>query len=406
MRLRECWRALPARPGARELSRHEFERCLATWVAANSDGLDDAEQVLAHLAAGSALVVLDGVDEVPLAHDEGRAQWFPRAMLLSGLSNAMGAWTAAGNRVLVTSRPYGLSGGRCRRPRRAGGAAARPRRASAAVARGPLVPAVASRSAKGRSTRTISVAHLEEHDWLQPLAVNPLLLTGMCIVFDEGGRLPQDKHELYTRIVNTVLNSRYRDDVEGRERARYRLQAIAYGMHTGQGLGEARLTPEAEVSHQDLDRILREYLDKSASKEEGNATTVAVREELLSQSGLFLGRGDNTAGFYHLSFQEFLAGQRLADVENDLLPVFLERAEVPEWHNTLSLLFAGLTREKAARLVTGLVQAFGGQRTARAGGRGRLPERAARPRRATRRGHRAVVSGGVPGDDGVRGTGQ
>ena len=183
--------------------------------------------------------------------------------------------------------------------------------------------------------------------------MNPLLLTGMCIVFDEGGRLPQDKHELYTRIVNTVLNSRYRDDVEGRERARYRLQAIAYGMHTGHGLGEARLTPEAEVSHQDLDRILREYLDKSASKEEGNASTVAAREELLSQSGLFLGRGDNTAGFYHFSFQEFLAGQRLADVENDLLPVFLERAEVPEWHNTLSLLFAGLTREKAARLVTG-----------------------------------------------------
>src|SRR5678816_2706899 len=96
---------------------------------------------------------------------------------------------------------------------------------------------------------------------------SPLLLTGMCIVFDEGGRLPQDKHELYTRIVNTVLNSRYRDDVEGRERARYRLQAIAYGMHTGHGLGEARLTPEAEVSYQDLDRILRDYLDKSASKE-------------------------------------------------------------------------------------------------------------------------------------------
>ena len=88
---------------------------------------------------------------------------------------------------------------------------------------------------------------------------------------------------------------------------------------------------------------------------------MAVREELLSQSGLFLGRGDSTAGFYHLSFQEFLAGQRLADVENDLLPVFLERAEMPEWHNTLSLLFAGLTREKAARLVTGLVQAFSGR---------------------------------------------
>jgi hypothetical protein len=75
-----------------------------------------------------------------------------------------------------------------------------------------------------------------------------LLLTGMCIVYDEGGRLPQDKHDLYARIVNTVLNSRYRDNVEEREKARYRLQAIAYGMHTGHGLGEHRASPAAEAS--------------------------------------------------------------------------------------------------------------------------------------------------------------
>ena len=32
-----------------------------------------------------------------------------------------------------------------------------------------------------------------------------------------------------------------------------------------------------------------------------------------------------------------------------------------EWHNTLSLIFAGLKRERAARLLTGMVGAFGGQ---------------------------------------------
>jgi formylglycine-generating enzyme required for sulfatase activity len=357
VRLRECWRALPARPGSRELSRREFERSLAAWVVENSEGLDNAEQVLAHLAAGSALIVLDGVDEVPIAQDEGRAQWFPRALLLSGLLNVMATWTAAGNRLLVTSRPYGLTGGDVD----ALGLAQAPLRNLDERMQRLLVDRWFQQLRPGQEGihhAADLAAHLELHSWLQPLAVNPLLLTGMCIVFDEGGRLPQDKHELYMRITNTVLNSRYRDDVEGRERTRYRLQAIAYGMHTGHGLGETRLTPEAEVSHHDLDRILREYLEKSASKEEGNSTTVAVREELLSQSGLFLGRGDNTAGFYHLSFQEFLAGQHLADVEDDLLPVFLERADLPEWHSTLSMLFTGLTRQRAARLVTGLVHAF------------------------------------------------
>jgi formylglycine-generating enzyme required for sulfatase activity len=360
VRLRECWRALPARPGSRELSRREFERCFATWVASNNDVLDDAGQVLAHFAAGSAIVVLDGVDEVPLAHGEGQERWFPRALLLSGLANAMTAWTAAGNRALVTSRPYGLTAADVR-------ALGLPE-APLLDLETPLQWLLANRwfqqlrpGQEGTRSADLLAAQLQEHSWLQALSVNPLLLTGLCIVLHEGGRLPQDKHGLYVRMVDAVLNSRYLGDVE-RDRARYRLQTIAYAMHTGQGLGEARQTPEAEVSYYGLDRILREYFDKSTSKEEGNATAVAVREELLSQSGLFLGRGDKTAGFYHLSFQEFLAAQHLDDVEHDLLPVFLERAEVEEWHNTLSLLFASLTREKAARLVTRMVEAFGTQR--------------------------------------------
>ena len=259
---------MPARPGARELSRLEFERSVATWVAANSEGLDDAGQILTHLGAGSALVVLDGVDEVPRVHDEGRAQWFPRAALLSGLSNAMGAWTAADTRVLVTSRPYGLGGGAV--------AALGVPEAKLLDLDEPLQRLLVDRwfqqlrpGPEGTRYANDLVAHLKEHDWLQPLAVNPLLLTGMCIVFDEGGRLPQDQHELYTRIVNTVLNSRYRDDVEGRERARYRLQAIAYGMHTGHGLEDARLTPHVDVSHQDLDRILRDTSTRAPRRKRG-----------------------------------------------------------------------------------------------------------------------------------------
>ena len=138
-----------------------------------------------------------------------------------------------------------------------------------------------------------------------------------------------------------MLNSRYRDNVEEREKARYRLQAIAYGMHTGHGLGETRPSPLAEASLSEIDAILSDYLAKSRSKEEGTVAVVAAREELLSQSGLFLGRGDGKAGFYHLSFQEFLAGQRVADVEDDICSVFHQRSESPEWHNTLSLLFRG-----------------------------------------------------------------
>ena len=51
-------------------------------------------------------------------------------------------------------------------------------------------------SAEGESFAEGLIGHLSENAWLEPLSVNPLLLTGMCIVYDEGGRLPQDKHDM------------------------------------------------------------------------------------------------------------------------------------------------------------------------------------------------------------------
>jgi formylglycine-generating enzyme required for sulfatase activity len=356
VRLREFFPALPPRPGARDLARADFEASLAEWLEVNTEGLS-SDIFRRHLAQGSTLLVLDGVDEVPVAAGEGNALWSPRALLVSGLANSCGTWTTAGNRVLITSRPYGLTAGD------AGslGIATAPVHDLDPPLRELLVRRWFQQLRPGTDGESFAdglIAHLRENAWLEPLSVNPLLLTGMCIVYDEGGRLPQDKHDLYARIVNTVLNSRYRDNVAEREKARYRLQAIAYGMHAGRGAGERRASPAAEASLGEIDGILSDYLEKSRSKEEGTVAVVAAREELLSLSGLFLGRGEGKAGFYHLSFQEFLAGQRVADVEDDVFPVFHARAESPEWHNTLSLLFAGLTRERAARLVTKLVAEF------------------------------------------------
>ena len=53
-------------------------------------------------------MIFDGVDEVPISHGDRTASWYPRALLLHGLSEAVATWSKAGNRILVTSRPYGL----------------------------------------------------------------------------------------------------------------------------------------------------------------------------------------------------------------------------------------------------------------------------------------------------------
>ena len=83
-----------------------------------------------------------------------------------------------------------------------------------------------------------------------------MLLTALCVIYGEGGRLPQDKYDLYTRIIDNVLYNRYPSSKENIDPVRNCLAVIAHGMHTGKGLGEARKSPEAEVSYTEIERML------------------------------------------------------------------------------------------------------------------------------------------------------
>ena len=44
----------------------------------------------------------------PVSESRNGATVYPRELLLSGLADALPAWEEAGNRTLLTSRPYGL----------------------------------------------------------------------------------------------------------------------------------------------------------------------------------------------------------------------------------------------------------------------------------------------------------
>jgi formylglycine-generating enzyme required for sulfatase activity len=341
LRLREFWEYLPPRLGAR-VTVSDLEDAVAAWIEKRRpDGLD-ATLFRAHLAHGSALLLLDGMDEVPVSARSVAAKWLPRQHLLSALADACPTWTKAGNRLLLTSRPYGVSAEQA---------------VNTTLRLAPLQPlpdalqsllaqrwfAVLSADLQaGCDTAAELFANIQSQPWLVELAANPLLLTAMCIVFDEGKRLPQDKHELYDRVVATTLYSRYQDPADI-DRVKRELGVIAYGMHTGTGPADSRTTPAAEATFHEVERWLHRYQRQKGYTERSEASVFDTRENLLSQSGLFISMGEDRAGFAHLSFQEFFAAQRAFTVNEERLPeVFLERAEAPEWRNTLSFLFARL----------------------------------------------------------------
>jgi len=328
----------------------QLEDALACWLEATRPGGLGAELFRAELAAGRCLIILDGVDEVP----QRQGDHLPRKNLLSGLADALPAWLKAGNRVLLTSRPYGLD----EEDRR---------RLALPVAELLELPdplqdtfirrwyAAADRPHAEEKSSSL-IRHLSEREGLKPLCGNPMLLTALCVKYDQGRRLPQDFYHLYDSVVQQILYKRY-DTEPDRERARIRLAAVALGMHRGADQG--RETPAAEVDTEELDRHLAQLSQTDTTTESGALDAASRREDLLSNSGLLLPRGDHSAAFYHLSFQEFLAAIRLRALDEDPAALLQRYAGKAEWRRTLVFLFCAIadrvSPEAAVKHYSGLL---------------------------------------------------
>ena len=200
VRLREFGGYVPGQPGRQTLSASEFQTALEKWLQTTKPGGLTWNDVAQHLKVGSLLLILDGVDELPMSEGEGKAAWSPRESVLAGLAAAVPEWTTSGNRVLVTSRPYGLDLGQVRALDRCGLPEARIERLPE-----PLQNLLASRwfvalpktSARGREFARDMLSEVRLlSQGVEALAGNPLLLTAICIIYGEGKQLPRDIHDL------------------------------------------------------------------------------------------------------------------------------------------------------------------------------------------------------------------
>lgn len=361
VKLREFHHQLPRAAGRRELTSAEFQESLAKWVESSKPGGLTWACVAQHLEDGQGLVIFDGVDEVPLEGGEGITVSYPREMLISGLADAVSEWHKKGNRLLITSRPYGLS---MQDANRLGLTHAPIERLDDKLQKllvHKWFAILKEDLAEGEHLADEFRENISQRTDIQELIDNPMLLTSMCILFNNGGRLPQDRHDLYERMVENVLHHRFATQAT-REMHAIELGVIAYSMHTGEGLGESRITPEAEALYSDVDRSLSHYKEVSRYSEEGFLGVSQTRECLLSESGLLLPAEAKRASFYHFSIQEHLAALQFLDREEaDLVSAFVKRSAVKEWQHTLSFAFGAYLarfkgRSKPVRLVEELIE--------------------------------------------------
>lgn len=300
----------------------------------------------AQLESGRAVVLVDGVDELPVSRKRDVELW---------LSSLCEVYPRA--RYIVTSRPAAVErewltdiGFRQTelQPMDAGDTDAFIEHWHRA-ARAAVVDDAAREELDGLRDRLRR--ELRRRAALRSLATSPLLCAVLCTLNRARSRLPKDRIELYRFALDLLLEGRdvERDvsDPEGLEltirQKEPLLSDLAYWL-----LLADQSDVERERAKEILGRKGRQIPGLAASGEQ-------LYRHLLIRSGLIREPVEARMDFIHRTFQEYLAAEEALDQNH--VPVLLTNALRPEWREVI-VLAAGLARaDQRQELLSGLLDA-------------------------------------------------
>ena len=187
---------------------------------------------------------------------------------------------------------------------------------------------------------------------LRVLATNPLMCGLICALNrDRSGMLPQGRKELYEAAMEMLLQRRdperrvlYADTVVMQRSPRERLlRKLAYRMLVDQ---------RAVLDHATaLGEITRHVAAIPAVA--GQGTPEEIFDHLLLRTGLLREQADRSVEFVHRTVQDYLAAKEA--VEQGDLDLLLEHAHEAEWEEVIRMAVAHARPDECATLLQGLL---------------------------------------------------
>ncbi len=176
------------------------------------------------------------------------------------------------------------------------------------------------------------IKRLENAPRLRALAATPLLLALIVIVYEQQLDLPERRADLYKRCVEVLLNEwdatrdiRRRREFTPDNKSRL-LEEIAWHFH----LKGRRYFPTNELLN-----VIAQFLP---TIDLPNDTNLLILEELTNENGLLKEQAQGWYGFLHLTLQEYFAARYA--VNHDELETLL-RHRYSAWWEEVVLLYAG-----------------------------------------------------------------
>ena len=191
---------------------------------------------------------------------------------------------------------------------------------------------------------------------IRELAINPLMLTVIAMVHRDRVKLPDRRAELYAEAIDVLLGKW--EEAKGVQEVpvlpdklfeigdkRLVLQSLALHIHEKE---------DKEIDIDALRRLLRSmFLEVLRDQQAVDRTVTNFLNVIQERTGLLVARGEGIYAFSHLTFQEYLAALAVA-AKDDYIQYTLNRVAEPWWREVI-LLEAGYlsthSKERTTRLI-------------------------------------------------------
>jgi formylglycine-generating enzyme required for sulfatase activity len=300
-----------------------------------------------HLEAGSAILLLDGLDEAPdRPQRESIARLFEQA-----------TQTYPDSRFVVTTRPQAYQGAATLSGFHEARIEPLSRDAIDAFLEHwcqGLFPESPQMAASHRQELNAALSLRPE---IRRMARNPVMLTALAVVQWNEKRLPEQRADLYDSILTWLARSR--ENRPGRESADQSLallQELALAMQNHPEGRHIRLSIGSAAA-----ALAPEFSPKPEQKRVPLAQAFLERE--TADSGIIVRRGDDLQ-FWHLTFQEHLAARAIAgrgDTAQHNILFESDKIYRPEWREVVPLLAGSLGgKDRVDGLVSALLDQLAG----------------------------------------------